>query len=256
MESVTAMNEHDTQPSVWAVGDVHGEIGHLTALLSALPRKPQDTTVFLGDYIDRGPDSAGVVRRVLAEYEAAPERTVLLWGNHEDMAASHFGFAAPSGFVYNPKDWFDNGGTQAMHSYGYLAHEAMTAPCPPDLARLFPLLQPFWRTGEGAYPELSHCIWVHAGVLPGQPVQNAHGETLLWVRDEFLNVTDPSGRLVIHGHTPFRSVRVLPDKIGIDTGAVFGGRLSALQLPQRRVFQANARGQVVSFDLPPAFTPT
>ncbi len=241
---------------MWAVGDVHGEMTHLSALLSALPRKAQDMTVFLGDYIDRGPDSAGVVRRVLQEWDAAPERTVLLWGNHEDMAATHFGFAAPSGFVYDPKDWFNNGGTEAMVSYGCAPHEVATAPCPPDLARLFGLLQPFWRVPDGAFPELSHGIWVHAGLLPGQKPEEAHGETLLWVRDDFLNVTDPSGRLVIHGHTPFRSVRVLPDKIGIDTGAVFGGVLTALQLPQRRVFQANSRGRVISFDLPPAFTPT
>ena len=237
--------------SVWAIGDVHGQLGMLEALLSALPRGPQDVTVFLGDYIDRGPDSAGVVRRALAEQDAAPERTVLLWGNHEDMAASHFRFPAPSGYDYDPSDWFRNGGVQALESYGLQRPDLFMAPCPEDLARLFPRLRLFWRPGEDAEPALAPYILVHAGIPPGRVPEDAPQDTLLWIRNEFLNVFDPSGRIVVHGHTPFDAVRVRPDKIGIDTGAAYGGLLTALQLPERRIYQTDATGIVEASDLPP-----
>lgn len=235
--------------SIWAVGDVHGEAAMLEALLGALPRQPDDVTLFVGDFIDRGPDSAAVVRRVLAEYDAAPEHTVLLWGNHEDLAAQHWGVPAPSAWEYDPFDWFRNGGVETMQSYGWERPALFSAPCPEDLARLFPLLQLFWRSDD---PALAPYIWVHAGVPPGLTPEESPRHELVWIRDTFLHVADRSGRIIVHGHTPTREVRVLPDKIGIDTGAVYGGVLTALQLPERRVFQADARGRVVHLDLPPA----
>ena len=235
--------------SVWAIGDVHGKAAMLDALCAALPRTGDDTTVFLGDYIDRGEDSAGVVRRVLAEHEAAPDRTVLLWGNHEDMAASHFSVYAPSEFTYDPYDWFQNGGIAAMESWGFEKPQLFVASCPPDLARLFPLLKTYWKAPEEQFPELTHCLWVHAGIRKGQMPEDANGEVLLWIREEFLDALDLSGRLVIHGHTPMRRVAAQPDKVGIDTGAVFGGPLTALQMPERQVYQADAQGNVTNFPL-------
>lgn len=233
--------------SVWAVGDVHGQAAKLNALLRELPRGEADTTVFLGDFIDRGPDSAAVVARVLREYDASPDRTVLLWGNHEDLAAQHFKLPSPSGLEYDPFDWFRNGGIQAMESYGLPQPDLFLAPCPDDLARLFGLLVPFWRSDD---PLLAPYIWVHAGIPPGKTPEETSGEALVWIREVFLDTLDPSGRIVVHGHTPFREVRVRPDKIGIDTGAAFGGPLTALQLPERRIYQANEQGRVISFDLP------
>jgi len=225
----------------------------MTALLKALPRGADDVTVFIGDYIDRGPDSAGVIRRVLEEYDAAPDRTILLWGNHEDMAAERYGFPRPSSFNYDPFDWYRNGGDKAMASFGYEPNtrELFAAPCPEPLQRLFGLLQTFWHPPADRFPTLGHVIYVHAGILPGKQPEESSGDTLLWVREEFLDAYDDSGRLVIHGHTPFRGVRVQPDKIGIDTGAAYGGLLTALQMPERRVYQANADGKVASFDLDP-----
>jgi serine/threonine protein phosphatase 1 len=233
--------------SVWAVGDVHGEAAKLESLLGALPRGDADTTVFLGDFIDRGPDSAAAVRRVLQEHDAAPERTILLWGNHEDLAAEHFRIPGPSGLAYDPYDWFRNGGKHAMASWGVTGIDLFTAPCPDDLRRLFGLLRLFWRSQD---PLLGAYVWVHAGVPPGKRPEEGPSHDLVWIREGFLDVEDPSGRVVVHGHTPSREVRVRCDKIGIDTGAVYGGPLTALQLPERRIFQADGRGRVASFDLP------
>jgi serine/threonine protein phosphatase 1 len=234
-------------PSVWTVGDVHGATALLEALLGALPRGDEDTTVFIGDYIDRGPDSAAVVRRVLAEHDAAPERTVLLWGNHEDMAAEHWKLPAPSGWSYDPFDWFRNGGIETMQSYGSSRPRLFTDPCPPELQRLFGLLRLFWRSD---HPELAPYVWVHAGLPPGKTPEESPQSELVWIRNEFLNVEDRSGRIVVHGHTPFQAVRVRRDKIGIDTGAVYGGALTALQLPERRVYQVDAAGNCIDYDLP------
>ena len=235
--------------SVWAIGDIHGEIGRLNALLDALPRQKGDITLFIGDYIDRGPDTAGVVRRVLAEYDAAPEDTVLLWGNHEDMAASRYGIAAPSQLEYDPYDWYRNGGIEALESFGLVKPEMFAAPCPDDLARLFPLLQVYWRPPADRFPDLANYIYVHAGVMPGITPEKSSGEVMLWIREDFLDNVDTTGRVVIHGHTPFRNVRVLPDKIGIDTGAAYGGLLTALQMPERRVYQADVDGYIEVTDL-------
>lgn len=240
--------------SVWAIGDIHGEYDKLAALLEALPRTPaEDYTVFLGDYMDRGPDTARVLQRVLEEYDAAPERTILMWGNHEDMAASHFHFPAPSGFEYDPMDWFNNGGQEALESYGLTRPDLYDAPCPEDMARLFPLLRTFWRAPADRFPMLTRHIWVHAGVLPYQDPEESLPATLLWVREEFLNQPDQKNRVIIHGHTPVRQVRLLPDKIGIDTGAFAGGPLTALQLPERRIFQAGNDGSVTKSQLPGAY---
>ena len=205
---------------------------------------------FLGDYIDRGDDSAGVVRRVLAEYDAAPECTVLLWGNHEDMAAFNFHVPYPTGLQYDGWDWFRNGGTVAMSSWGVEMPDAVRADYPPDLRRVFGLLRTFYRGADTGIAGMEPYLFVHAGVLPGREPENTDGETLLWVREPFLDAYDPSGRIVVHGHTPFSTVRVLPDKIGLDTGAVGGGQLSCLQLPERVLHQVDHAGKVTVSNLP------
>ncbi len=236
--------------SVYVIGDIHGESAMLANLLAALPRTSGDHTVFLGDYIDRGSDSAGVVRRVLAEHDAAPDRTVLLWGNHEDMAAFNFRIPHPTGLEYDGWDWFRNGGTVAMQSFGVEMPDAVRAPCPPELHRLFGRLQTFYRGADTGIPGMEPYLFVHAGILPGREPENTDGETLLWVREPFLDGYDPSGRIVVHGHTPYKTVRVLPDKIGLDTGAFRGGVLPCLQLPERVLYQVDHDGKVTVSELP------
>ena len=236
-------------PSVYAIGDIHGEYAKLHALLRFLPRTGDDYTVFLGDYIDRGADSAKVVLRVLTEIADAPTRTVALWGNHEDMAAFNFGVPYPSAIRYDPWDWFRNGGTATMASWRIHPPETFNAVCPTELAQLFPHLKRFYKGSDTGIAGMEAYLFVHAGILPGQEPETTDGETLLWVRDEFLNSYNPSGRIVVHGHTPYASVRVHPDKIGIDTAAVRGGVLTCLRLPERVLYQADDNGLVTVSDL-------
>jgi serine/threonine protein phosphatase 1 len=220
--------------SVWAIGDVHGQAGLLEKLLAALPRAPGDTTVFLGDYIDRGPDSKEVIEIALAQ-----ENAVLLWGNHEDMAAFALGEPWPSLFDYDPYDWYQNGGWDTCTSLGLSREDAFRKVCPAHLLALFERLETFWRDpATGA-------IFVHAGVPPGVRPEDCDVDILLWDREN-LNRFDPSGRVFICGHTPQLSGRPLvkPDKLCLDTGAAYGGPLSALQWPERNLYQSFSGGKV------------
>ncbi len=219
---------------VWAIGDVHGQAGLLQKLLDALPREPGDTTVFLGDYIDRGPDSKEVIEIALAQ-----ENVVLLWGNHEDMAAFALGEPWPSLIDYDPQDWFQNGGWETCASLGISREDALERVCPAHLLALFERLQTFWRDPQ------TGAIFVHAGVPPGVRPEDCDAETLLWDREN-LTRHDPSGRIFVCGHTPQLSGRPLvkPDKICLDTGAAYGGPLSALQWPTRNLYQSHPGGKV------------
>ena len=220
--------------SVWAIGDIHGQAAMLEALLGALPRQPADTTVFLGDYLDRGPDSKKVVEFALAQPNA-----VLLWGNHEDMAAFALGEPWPSLLDYDPYDWYRNGGWDTCSSFNLSREEAFTRACPELLLTLFSRLRTFWRDPQtGIY-------FVHAGIPPGVAPEECDAETLLWDR-ESLGMLDRSGRFYVCGHTPQLEgrPRVLPDKICLDTAAAYGGPLSALQLPERNLYQSFPDGKV------------
>ncbi len=220
--------------SIWAIGDVHGQAGLLQKLLDALPREPGDTTVFLGDYIDRGPDSKEVIEIALAQ-----ENSVLLWGNHEDMAAFALGEPWPSLIDYDPSDWFQNGGWETCASLNLSREDAFRRVCPAHLLALFERLETFWRDPQ------TGAIFVHAGVPPGVRPEDCDAETLLWDREN-LKRHDPSGRIFVCGHTPQLSGRPLvkSDKICLDTGAAYGGPLSALQWPMRNLYQSHPGGKV------------
>lgn len=243
---MAGQSEEQATPSVWAVGDIHGQAQLLDTLLATLRRQPDDLTVFLGDLIDRGPDSREVVERVLTEHIRAPDRTILLWGNHEVAAAGYFRLP-------NPIDWRPEGPVwppatflPTLRSFGLEPSLEERTACPEPLARLFGLLRTFWRC---PLPGLEHVIFVHAGVPPGRQPEDTSPEDLLSIREEFIRVTDTSGRLVVFGHTANRTVLQRPDKIGVDTGAGHGGPLSALELPALRLYKVYPEGRATSFPL-------
>jgi serine/threonine protein phosphatase 1 len=208
--------------TTWAIGDIHGMHEPLLWLLAELPRTEGDVTVFLGDYIDRGPNVAGVVETVLREYDHAPEHTILLWGNHEDMAAAHYHHpSAPNTYTYDPDDWFRNGGLETCASYGFLPPKCFRSECPDDLDRLFTLLLPYYKSPDNGL------ICVHAGLCPRETPEDASYETLLWSRENN-GRRQPAGRWVIHGHTPVVDVEVGVNCICIDTGCFRGGPLTAV----------------------------
>jgi serine/threonine protein phosphatase 1 len=205
---------------LYVIGDLHGCLASLQRLLEHLePDLHQDRLLFVGDYIDRGPDSRGVVDYILglkARYPA--ENIICLKGNHEVMFLDFLAGKDRQLFLMN-------GGLNTLRDYwGEGWDEQSELVLPLDHARFYQELQLFY--------EIEDYIFVHGGLKPGVPLAEQVDEDLCWIRGEFIASTEDFGRRVIFGHTPFKQPLVLPNKIGIDTGLVYGNFLTCLKLPQ------------------------
>ncbi|HEY8515769.1 MAG TPA: metallophosphoesterase family protein [Candidatus Binatia bacterium] len=216
------------------VGDVHGCAPELERLITDVDPGPDDQLVFLGDYVDRGPASRDTVELLLELRERLPA-TVLLRGNHEEMFLDFLGLGGA-----NKEAFFWNGGAQTLASYGLAglarepAAEAALAKVPASHLELFASLELRWQADGFAF--------VHAGVRPGVPLEQQRREDLLWIREEFLLHDHGLEDTVVFGHTPCRDVWFgRGRKIGLDTGCVYGGKLSCLDLTQGILHQV-ARG--------------
>lgn len=211
---------------VYAIGDVHGCLSSLAALHSAvaddLGHRPVATAtlVHLGDYVDRGPDSAGVVRMLSEQPPPAGITTVVnLAGNHEDMM-----LAALADQNQAPL-WLVNGGANTLLSWGI----PITAPHPQWRASLAPREFQF-LSALALFHRVGGYIFVHAGLRPGVPLVCQTRQDLLWIREPFLSSRTTFEGVVVHGHTPRVAPVVRPNRIGIDTGAVLGGCLTCAVL--------------------------
>jgi len=212
---------------VYAVGDIHGCAAKLDALHAlmaedaAAAAEPRKAIVYLGDYVDRGPDSRGVVDR-LAGPPPFEAETVRLLGNHEALMLAALD---DPGDVRAAAVWLMKGGGAALASWGAdpeAPQEAWAAALPP--AHLA-LLRGLARSARfGGY------FFAHAGVRPGVRLDRQDPDDLIWIREPFLSSTADHGAVVVHGHTPAEAVVVRKNRIGLDTGAVYGGRLSCAVL--------------------------
>ena len=215
---------------IYAVGDVHGCTDQLDAMHRAIAGDLHDRpvadalVVHLGDYIDRGPDSAGVIDRLIAPFPAiggAIPRVLNLLGNHEDLL-----LGALAGKRAEAETWLMNGGHATLASWGVPPRTlpskwTQTIP-PPHLVFLRSLAL---NHRAGGY------LFVHAGVRPGLPIDAQTRQDMLWIREPFLSATMPHEAVVVHGHTPEAPFPVLRNnRIGLDTGAVLGGKLSCAVL--------------------------
>jgi serine/threonine protein phosphatase 1 len=207
---------------IFAVGDIHGCYDRLRALLDRIPLDwSRDQLVFMGDYIDRGPQSFEVVEHLIGLQELHPD-IVFLKGNHEQMLADYLSGKDRMLYLYN-------GGQQTLESY--LRNGAPGEfPIPPRHRRFFDTLRLFHETDA--------FIFVHAGLRQGLPLAEQGPEDLLWIRESFIDSQHSFGKRVVFGHTPFDRPLVQPNKIGIDTGAVFGNQLTCVQLPEEIFYHA------------------
>ena len=232
---------------VYAVGDIHGRVDLLErmhelietdALKSAARRM---VVVYLGDYVDRGPDSYAVVELLIKEplrARLANLETVHLLGNHEAFLLRFLEDPDITGL------WFMNGGDVTLRSYGVdpwkCAHSDEFAQSlrKAFLAKLPPSHQSFLRDLRLSHEEGDY-LFVHAGVRPGVALDAQEAEDLIWIREEFINSNTDFGRVIVHGHTPMRSPQSRANRIGIDTGAVYGGKLTTVVLEgtERRFIQ-------------------
>lgn len=203
------------------IGDIHGRLDRLEGLLDSLPYWP-DRFIFLGDYLDRGPDSRGVIDRLLRL--AQEEECVFIRGNHEDLALD----ALDAGGRYPAGLWEANGGGQTIRAYPPARdRNTWRAAFPPEHVR-------FLRETRLYYETADH-VFVHARIHAEGPAQTPP-EVLLWSRIESPLLSMGYGKRVICGHTPFPEPMIGPDWINLDTGCGkwHGAVLSALLLPEGR----------------------
>ena len=211
---------------VYAIGDIHGcdlQLADLHEIIAEdLARRPVDEPVLLhiGDYVDRGADTAGVLRRLIAGSPIEAVQVVNLIGNHDETMLH-----ALSGDRPAATDWLFTGGRPALESYGIdpdSPRESWPEGVPPEHLELLRGLTLSHR--EGGY------LFVHAGVRPGVPLEQQQREDLLRMRQPFLYSEMSFGAVVVHGHTPVKEPVVRHNRIAIDTGAVFGGKMTCLVL--------------------------
>ena len=217
---------------LYVVGDIHGCAGELEALLAALPLARGDTLAFVGDYLDRGPAVRAVIDLLLALRAREGLTTVFLRGNHEDMCLAYLGRGGQWG-----ESWMMNGAPATLASYGV----PLGLDGPPAAERLPPAHLEFL---EGLLPWFiaDRFLLVHAGIRPGRPLEQQVLEDVLWIREEFIHQPHDLPHTVVFGHTPRREILLdLPYKIGIDTGCVYGRKLTGLLLPERRLVSVAAR---------------
>lgn len=231
---------------VYAIGDIHGRADLLDTIHRAIEADAaarashRRVVVYLGDYVDRGLDSKGVIERLLGQPLPGFER-VFLKGNHEDALLK---------FLDEPqfgRDWKYYGGLETLMSYGVTDlplkddEAAFEAARDQFVARMPEDHLDFLRTLRLSHSEGDY-FFAHAGVRPGVDLDAQAAEDLMWIRDDFLAAREDFGKVVVHGHTPEERPVERANRIGVDTGAYITGVLTAVVLEgtERRFLDSTA----------------
>jgi serine/threonine protein phosphatase 1 len=216
----------------YAIGDVHGCMDRLVALHEMIAEdiatRPAEhiTLVHLGDYVDRGSDSAQVVDWLINQPPVAADSFVNLMGNHEHMM-----LAAVVGVDKEaPAQWMMNGGADSLLSWGI----ARSVPAV-EWAAHIPLPHLMFLRDLAITHRVGPYFFVHAGVRPGVKLEAQTRQDLLWIREPFLSSLADHGAVIVHGHTPKREPVVQSNRIAIDTGAVLGGALTCVVLEEDKL---------------------
>ncbi len=222
---------------LYAIGDVHGRADLLEHVLESIDADrtahPASRTVeiFLGDYIDRGPQSRQVLDRLIARSQV--HEVVCLKGNHETYIASILSDPAVL------SEWRLYGGFETLLSYGVVPSlnldadeqaklsEAFGHALPESHRQFLDRLRTSFTCGD--------FFFAHAGVRPGVPLAEQREQDLLWIREDFLLCNEDFGKVIVHGHTPVREPDIRPNRINIDTGAYATGQLTCLILEKDEI---------------------
>jgi serine/threonine protein phosphatase 1 len=220
----------------YAVGDVHGRADLVDAMLAAIDEDAAGRdvrTIFIGDYVDRGPDSRIVIERLLAPPPAL--QVTCLLGNHERLMLD-----ALDGGFRQVLAWHSNGGLATIRSYGGFDIDS--------LRLMMPREHEEWIRALPLYVDDGERLFVHAGIRPGVPIEEQDEDEMLWIRARFLDSDVDHGRLVVHGHTIVDRPEVRTNRVGIDTGAYDSGVLTCAAFDGRsrvpRIIQVRAAGRV------------
>ena len=217
----------------YAIGDVHGRLDLLQSLLAAIEadiqshRKSKVSIVFLGDLIDRGPESAQVIE-LLRTYRPANAATHFLMGNHEEVM-----LRVLDGETELVDSWLRFGGAETLRSYGIEPRDLRRLDEGGMIARLRAAVPDRHRRFLAGFSDsisFGDYLFVHAGIRPGIDLAEQTHSDLRWIREPFLTDSSDHGFVVVHGHTIINRVEVTSNRIGIDTGAFSTGTLTALAI--------------------------
>lgn len=234
---------------IWAVGDIHGRLDLLEAIvpeiLADLQRTaaPRRAVVFLGDHIDRGPDSKGVIDRLRRLKAETTIETHVLRGNHENHMEA---------FLTRPSlgpGWCDHGGRETLMSYGVTpprlrTDQAAWAAASAALNAAVSAEHRAFLESQAPCVSIGDYFFAHAGARPGAPLADQNPQDLMGVRQVFLDHPDAFEQMIVHGHTPSAAVHADHRRIGLDTGAYATGVLTALRLENtaREILQTAVLG--------------
>jgi serine/threonine protein phosphatase 1 len=217
---------------VYAIGDIHGRLDLLDRLLAMIDEDDdargaaRTELIFLGDLVDRGPDSVGVIERLMALRDRRPVRYLI--GNHEEVF-----LRAVAGDLRALRFLVRIGGRETLFSYGISETEYRDLDYDVLLALLREKVPPAHVAFLSAFEtwiEVGDYLFVHAGIRPGVAVEDQKTSDLCWIREDFLRHRDSFGKMVVHGHSITEDIDERPNRIGIDTGAFASGRLTAIGL--------------------------
>ena len=216
--------------AIYAIGDVHGCLERLREMEAVIASDGLDIEgekwlVTVGDHIDRGPSSRGVIEHVTGPGPASFRRFALR-GNHEQMMLDFL--ADPVAHSY----WLDEGGAETLESYGIGASwpELGSDAFRTELVERIGQTHLDFIAALPMYLSLPGWLFVHAGIRPGVPLGLQADQDLLWIREPFLTSQLTGGLRVVHGHTPGRDIVMTPHRIGLDTHCFHSGRLSAVRV--------------------------
>ncbi len=216
-------------PRTLAIGDIHGCLTAFNALLDAVKLTPDDHLVLLGDYVDRGPDSKGVLNRIL---QLRKHRHVsAIMGNHEEMM-----LAARAGHIDLLRDWVLNGGLDTLISYG--GERATLRDVPAEHWH-------FLANDLVDYVETDTHLFVHAGCQPNRPLSEQDDATLRWERCDHIQ-PHQSGKIIVCGHTPQPAGMPMNKGFAIclDTAATYGELLTCLDVQSGKLWQSDPAGKI------------
>ncbi len=237
----------------YAIGDIHGQLEKLRdahALIAADRQATGDKdapVIHVGDLVDRGPDSRGVVQHLL-DGVMRGERWVVLKGNHDRMFT---GFLADPAYhdpgLRHGISWLhpNLGGASTLASYGVAdANDRPVAEVHADAVKSVPQAHLDFLNGRPLWQLWGNALFVHAGVRPEVEIQDQVEDDLVWIRDDFLTATDDHGALVVHGHTVIEAATHYGNRVNIDSGAGYDGPLTAVVIDGSEVMLLTSEGRV------------
>lgn len=214
---------------LYAVGDIHGRADLLRRAFDRIDRdhaecaqEGEKTEIYLGDYVDRGPNSAAVLDLLIERSKVA--ETVFLRGNHEQVMLS---FLSGGTTI---EEWASLGGLPTLQSYGLSLRGEDLAKAETAAWAAIPHQHKQFLSRTHSYCRFGHYVFVHAGLRAGVPLEAQRESDLFWIREDFLHSPSDFGAVVVHGHTPVSQVDFQPNRVNIDTGAFITNRLTVLRV--------------------------